>query len=358
MRSLRRSGFTLIELLVVIAIIAILVGLLLPAVQKVREAANRMSCQNNLKQIALAAHNYEGTFKRYPPGTNVSVNSVNVNPQYVWSPPYAGPYIGVLAYLLPFVEQDNVYKQIPLTWFDPLTSAGAWAYNTPPFDFNDPSSPPINGTGVPAIANTNIKSFLCPSDNAGNNTLTLGIMDCASFYPAPPDTPANMHVYVDYVLDVPNYGHELGRSNYLGCGGAYGKVDPGDTVNQQWAPFVGIYYASSKTRLADITDGTTTTIAFGETLTGGGHVDGSPREFEVAWMGAGWLVGKYGLAPIYGANGNDYTWRQWSSKHPGVVNFALADGSVQSLSKGMSFNIFIYLIGKSDAQVIDMSQAF
>jgi prepilin-type N-terminal cleavage/methylation domain-containing protein/prepilin-type processing-associated H-X9-DG protein len=354
MRSARRSGFTLIELLVVIAIIAILVGLLLPAVQKVREAANRMSCQNNLKQIALAAHNYEGSFKRYPPGTNVSPNAVNVNPQYVWGPPYAGPYIGVLTYLLPFIEQDNVYKQIPQAMFDQQTSLGAWAYNYPPFDFNDPSSPPINGTGyLKPAADVNIKSYLCPSDNSGGgNTLNFGVMDCASFY-----VPSTMHVFVDYVLDVPNYGHELGRSNYLGCGGAYGKVDPSDSLNAQWTPFTGIYYTSSKTRLADITDGTTSTIAFGETLTGV-HIDASlGRDFEVAWMGAGWLVGKYGLAPIYGANGNDYTWRQWSSKHPGVVNFALADGSVQSLSKGMSFNLFIYMTGKADGQIVDLSQA-
>src|SRR5437016_307378 len=128
-RCAQKRGFTLIELLVVIAIIAVLVGLLLPAVQKVREAANRMSCQNNLHQIAIAAAHYEETFGKFPPGLNVSLNSVNVNPGYVSSPPYGGPYTGVLAYLLPFIEQDNVYKLLPASLFDPNTKAGAWAYN-------------------------------------------------------------------------------------------------------------------------------------------------------------------------------------------------------------------------------------
>lgn len=96
-----RQGFTLVELLVVIAIIGILVGLLLPAVQQIREAARRTQCLNNLKQLGLAAHNYESAFKRFPPG-------------YLGATPLPGDYsqnsnIGHLVHLLPYVEQQAIY---------------------------------------------------------------------------------------------------------------------------------------------------------------------------------------------------------------------------------------------------------
>ena len=357
-RSIGRSAFTLIELLVVIAIIAVLIGLLLPAVQKVREAANRATCQNNLKQIALAAANYESGNGLFPPGLNVSPKSKDTNSDYVSAPPYAGPYVGVLAYLLPYMEQENVSRLIPSTLFDPNTTAGAWAYNYPPYDFNTPGGVPDggtpNGTGyLKPAPDTVIKAYLCPSDNAQTATVTLGVIDGAGFY-----IPEMSHVYVDYVLDWPNFGHELGRTNYLGCGGAYGKVAVTDNVDfdynyKNWGPYTGIYFASSKTKIADISDGTSNTVAFGEYV--GVHIDGH-REFTISWMGAGWLVSKWGLAPIYGDQKNDYTWRQWSSKHPGIVNFAFADGSVRPISRTADFNTWIYVTGKGDGKVVDFGR--
>jgi prepilin-type N-terminal cleavage/methylation domain-containing protein/prepilin-type processing-associated H-X9-DG protein len=375
----RRSGFTLIELLVVIAIIAVLIGLLLPAVQKVREAAARMACQNNLKQIALAAANYESAYGMFPPGLNVSPNSVDPNPSYNLGQPYAGPYAGVLAYLLPYLEQNNVYALIPQTLLAANTTAGAWGYSYPPYDFNSGvSSSQVNGTGTFPVANAQIKTFQCPSDNVQGATMLpyppgpAGVIDGAGIY-----IPANNHVYVDYVVDVPNFGHEWGRTNYIGCGGAYGKVDPSDNGPpsaplfnyKNWGAYTGIYYMNSKTTIPSISDGTSNTIAFGEytgthngTYASQGFPGGS-REFVITWMGAGWMGSRWGISPSYNpvgessspGVGTDFQWRQYSSNHTAIVNFAFADGSVHAISRTADFNTFIYATGAQDGAVLNQS---
>jgi prepilin-type N-terminal cleavage/methylation domain-containing protein len=188
-----RAAFTLIELLVVIAIIAILIGLLLPAVQKVRAAAARTSCANNLKQIGLALHNYHATYDGFPPAKSIPTTGVN----HCWA-----------TLILPYVEQENLYRQ--------YNFAANW-------------SAKANDSGV---IQTQIKTFICPAAPS-----------------APPRTAANSRGVLDYPAI-----SELVRPNPYALNG----VPPADPT------YIGVLGNNVKRRVTDITDGSSNTLVVAE----------------------------------------------------------------------------------------------
>jgi prepilin-type N-terminal cleavage/methylation domain-containing protein/prepilin-type processing-associated H-X9-DG protein len=219
----RTLGFTLIELLVVIAIIAILIGLLLPAVQKVREAAARMRCQNNLKQIGVGLHNYQSTFNKLPPMSRCG------SPNNDCADPFEKGNLWI--YLLPYIEQENVYKLSP-----------------PPGP--SPRSPSIdNGaTAMNSLASKIIKTYLCPSDpnNEPAPTWTNGWV--VSNYVANHDAfhnpndggwMGNWHVPNSYQASI-DATYKDGTSNTLGVTEAYarcastGTLWAHETVTPDW----------------------------------------------------------------------------------------------------------------------------
>ncbi len=320
----RRWGFTLIELLVVIAIIAILIGLLLPAVQKVRDAAARMQCSNNLKQITLASHNYDSTYGQLPPGiVDHPVNQANSGFTF------AAPCYGALTLLLPYIEQDNLYKQLtPTPNGLPVdkTAGSGW--------FNGWWTQPSYFTAAQA----RVKTYLCPSDNpelSGTGTFVIFYCDANSltftggYYPNPT-------------------GNLFGRSNYQPNGGSIGAP----AVNY-YGTWLGPFTDVSKNKVGAIADGTSNTVFFGEAL--GGRSD-QARDFSASWMGAGSFASAWGL-------GDPSTWYQFGGRHTAVVQFGFGDGSVRSIRKGVGTSFFsndwfnfMRVTGIQDGGVIDYNQ--
>jgi len=302
-----RSAWTLLELLVVIAIISLLIGLLLPAVQKVREAANRISCANNLKQLGMACHTYHDANEHFPPGY------LGPMPNERW---YGADlnriqHVGLLVYLLPYIEHENLYRQLQLN-YDPKQFGPAWFTNLTNW----------------RLAQTPIKAFECPSDNIAHDTSTVGTALAYHFYnyhnPLLPDADDNTSFDV-FSLD-PSDPYVLGRSNYFGSAGLAGHG-----TSEFWSRYEGVFSNRSQTSIATVTDGTSNTLLLGEATGGNDH---GRRVALLSWMGIGALSTCGGLP----RGGEDWMWAgNFNSKHSGVVQFCFADGSVRSLRKGSSW---------------------
>lgn len=352
LRSMRRIAFTLIELLVVIAIIAILIGLLLPAVQKIREAAARMQCQNNLKQICLAAHNYHGLQGTFPPGylgVPATQTYDPAGPPKCGTPGPAGDDwykyqgVGSLFFLLPYLELDNMRNlckvganpddaPYPPSW----DTVGPCVSGTDqPWICYGPTTPPLLYGDDWDVAFIQPKVFQCPSDDAADE------QDALSF-----DTLAFLWQFCWYGqgggwTGGPGVHENMGITNYTGCAGSNGNqattsipAGVGFPVGYNYQRHQGIFGNRTRTRLMDISDGTSNTLAFGEALGSSETRPGKTRDIVWAWIGVGAAGTKNGIGvpgqPSGGDNpGSSYV--GFSSKHPGGSQFAFGDGSVRFL---------------------------
>jgi prepilin-type N-terminal cleavage/methylation domain-containing protein/prepilin-type processing-associated H-X9-DG protein len=295
----RRRGFTLIELLVVIAIIAVLIALLVPAVQKVREAAARTQCQNNLHQIGLALHSYHDSQKSFPSGY---VYQAQANPDYT------SPGWGWAALILPYVEQGNLAKQI---------------------NFNLPVEHPSNL----AARTTVLPLFVCPSDRS---TGVFTIYDKNK-------TPVA----------------QAATNSYAACHGV------GPDLDEELDDGNGVFFRNSRVRIADITDGTSNTIAIGERAS---------LMTQTPWAGAV-SFGTTRITPcapttnpdaveeaptqtlvhvaVHTINDPNTDPEDFFTPHTGTAMFLFADGSVRPVSTRIALSVLQGLATRNGGEVIN-----
>jgi prepilin-type N-terminal cleavage/methylation domain-containing protein/prepilin-type processing-associated H-X9-DG protein len=317
LHSKTRPGFTLVELLVVIAIIAVLIGLLLPAVQKVREAASRLACTNNLKNLGLAAHHYHLDHGTFPPGA--------VGPRGPDFPQYAQLKHHTLGtFLLPYVEQGALARQYrwDVSWFDP------------------PNQP---------VVNTHLKIWQCPSAKANR------IQDGSLKTVAPPN-------------QVPFNG-TAACGDYAGMGIVHadlartGLIDPPSGPRDEAGHQEGVFPINGTRRLQDICDGTSQTILMAECV-GRPQLWQGRKKVANVWLSGGpwasrnllWARGAtqdgtafYGKCAINCTND-----REVYSFHPGGANAAFADGSVHFLRADMDIRVFARLATRAGGEVVTL----
>jgi len=305
--SRRIQGFTLVELLVVIAIIGILIGMLLPAVQSVREAARQTQCRNNLRQLVLAIHNFESASREFPSGYSFEAGEGGANQQgFSWG-----------AEVLDFIEQGNLAETIDL--------------QRPPFDDANFQA-----------RETHLPVFLCPSDPSSSTSFVI--------------------------RDESNDEQYAGASYVANWGPAFGPSDGSDIINLDATPDEsgGAFFRNSEVGFAQITDGTSNTIALGERTNDPILDDDGQRTdslFETAWIAAvrdiDELDDDHGHMVLFDAefgpnrarNPETGADRGISSAHPGLAIFSFLDGSTHTISETVSLTVYRNLCSISGGEI-------
>jgi prepilin-type processing-associated H-X9-DG protein len=325
-----RPAATLVELLVVTAIIATLVGLVLPAVQKVRGASARVTCQNNLKQIIIAAHHYDSATGLLPPGND-------------------GQMTGALVYLLPYLGETAAYNN--WSFRPPMTgSPGFLTYDVDPLDV--PLGPVLAGNATRRYGvEPTVRPYLCPAaPRAGSNGVSLFVV--------PPSVRAGRDYTAGAGL-VPGHfqltwfrPEVYAPANYVAVGGMIRDLPSDPPANQVGTRLRGMFTFRSRTSLAQVPDGTSNTLAFVECA--GGPV--ADRTIGLTWafgtMDAGtWLCPnpdnpncRLGTG---GVTGDSFA--APCGDHPGGrLNVAYGDGSVRSIPPTISLALYVRLCAMAD----------